>query len=67
VGDGSQTRFLEDAWLDNSPFKSQYPSLYKTVHKKSTTVATILRLNPLNVAFLRSLGGNNLQGLAPFG
>jgi hypothetical protein len=61
VGDESQTRFWEDAWLDNTPFKSQYPSLYNIVRKKSATVATILRLNPLNVAFRRSLVGNNLQ------
>jgi hypothetical protein len=61
VGDGSQTRFWEDAWLDNTPFKSQYPSLYNIVRKKSETVATVLRSNPLNVAFRRSLIGNNLQ------
>ena len=31
VGDGSQTRFWEDAWLDNTTFKYQYPSLYNIV------------------------------------
>jgi hypothetical protein len=59
VSDGSQTRFWEDAGLDNTPFKSQYPSLYNIVRKKSATVATILRSNPLNVHFRRSLIGNN--------
>jgi hypothetical protein len=61
VGDGSQTRFCEDAWLDNTPFKNQYSSLYNIVRKKSVTVTTVLRSNPLNVAFRRSLVGNNLQ------
>jgi len=31
------------------------------MRKKSATVATVLRSNPLNVAFRRSLVGNNLQ------
>jgi hypothetical protein len=61
VGDGSQTRFSEDAWLDNTPFKNQYPSLYDIVRKKSATVTTVLRSNRFNVAFRRSLVGNNLQ------
>jgi hypothetical protein len=51
VGDGSQTRFWEDAWLDNTPFKNQYPLLYNIVRKKSATVTTVLRSNPLDVAF----------------
>ena len=29
VGDGSQTRFWEDAWLETIPFKLQYPDLYQ--------------------------------------
>jgi hypothetical protein len=61
VGDGSQTRFWQDAWLDNIPFKSQYLSLYNIVWKKSTTITTVLRLNALNVAFRRSLVDNNLR------
>jgi hypothetical protein len=61
VSDGSQTHFWEDAWLDNTPFKSQYASLYNIVRKKSATVAMVFRSNPLNVGFKRSLVGNNLQ------
>jgi hypothetical protein len=60
-GDGSQTRFWDNTWIDNTPFKSHNPSLYKIVWKKSATVATVLRSNPLNVAFRRSLVDNNLQ------
>jgi len=44
LGDGSQTRFWEDAWLDSTPFKYQYPSLYNIVRKKSATVATVLSI-----------------------
>jgi hypothetical protein len=60
VGDRSQTHFWEDAWPDNTPFKSQYPSLYNIVQKKSAAVEIVLRSNPLNVAFRRSLVGNIL-------
>jgi hypothetical protein len=57
----AQTHFWEDVWLDNTPFKSQYPSLYNIVRKKSATVEMVLRSNPLNVAFRRSLVRNNFQ------
>jgi hypothetical protein len=57
---GHKPVFWEDAWLDNTPFKSQYPFVYNIVWKKSATLATVLRSNHLNVAFRRSLVGNNL-------
>jgi hypothetical protein len=31
MGDGAQTRFWEDAWLDNTPVKNQYPSLHNII------------------------------------
>lgn len=60
LGDGSQFRFWEDAWHDNTSFKDQYPGLYNIVRKKSATVAKFLGSQPLDVSFRRSLVGNNL-------
>ena len=60
LGNGIEVRFWEDAWLGNVAFKDQYPSLYNVVRKKSASVSVVLRSNPLNVSFRRSLVGNNL-------
>lgn len=60
LGDGSQVRFWEDTWYNNIPFCELYPNLYNIVRKKSATVSKVLGSNPLNVAFRRSLVGNNL-------
>ena len=60
MGDDTQIRLWKDAWLDNTPFSQQFPDLFNIVRKKSATVATVLRSVPLNVAFRRSLVGNNL-------
>ena len=61
LGNGAQVRFWEDTWLGNLPFKCQYPGLYNIVRKKSASVSTVFRSNPLNVAFRRSLVDNNLR------
>ena len=61
LGNGAQVRFWEDMWLGNMPYKCQYPGLYNIVRKKSAYVSTVLRSNPLNVAFRRSLVDNNLR------
>jgi hypothetical protein len=34
IKDGSQVRFWEDAWLDGSSLKDQYPALYNIARKK---------------------------------
>ncbi|CAN6182020.1 unnamed protein product [Urochloa humidicola] len=61
LGDGSQIRFWEDTWITSLPLKVLYPSLYSIVRKRSATVQSVLFTTPLNVAFRRSLTGNNLQ------
>jgi hypothetical protein len=48
IGDGSQVRFWEDAWLGNITFKNLFPDI---VRKKSATVAKVFRSNLLNVSF----------------
>ena len=61
VQNGKQTRFWEDKWLGNSALKDQYPNLFNLVHRKHTTVHTILNGDPLNVSFRRHLMRNNLR------
>jgi hypothetical protein len=34
IKDESQIRFWQDAWLDNSPLRVQYPQLYNIVRQK---------------------------------
>jgi hypothetical protein len=53
VGDGSQVRFWEDAWIRPCPLKSLFPALYNIVRKKSAYVRTVFLTTPL-----RSLVGN---------
>jgi hypothetical protein len=58
--DGTQIRFWEDRWCGNVAFKYLYPNLYAIVRKKKAIVSDVFRTTPLNVAFRRSLVGNNL-------
>jgi hypothetical protein len=60
IGDGSQVRFWEDAWLGNIALKNRFPTLYDIVRKKSATVVKVFSSNPLNVSFRRHLFGHNL-------
>jgi hypothetical protein len=53
LGDGSQVRFWEDAWITPRPLKSIFPALYNIVRRKwaSVRTLTVLSLTPLNVVF----------------
>jgi hypothetical protein len=51
VGNGMDTRFLEDTWLGNKPLSQQYTSLYSIVQRKQVLVANVLSHNPLNISF----------------
>jgi hypothetical protein len=53
LGDGSQVRFWEDAWIRPCPLKSLFPALYNIVRKKSASVRTVFLTTPL-----RTLVGN---------
>jgi len=52
---GSKTRFWDDAWEGQVPFKDKYPSLYKIVHDPHATVAKVMATRPLNLYFRRAL------------
>jgi hypothetical protein len=58
VGNGMDTRFLEETWLGNKPLSQQYPSLYSIVQRKQVSVANVLSHNPLNIYFRRTLSAN---------
>ena len=45
----------------NSALKDQYPNLFNLVHRKQTTVHTVLNGDPLNVSFRRHLTGSKLR------
>ena len=57
VGDGTTTRFWEDAWLGETPLALQYLSLYNIVQRKEAYVAIVLQTVPLNILFRRYLVG----------
>ena len=60
IKDGSQVRFWEDTWLENSPLRDQYPQLYNIVRKKQDTVADVLSTQIPNLSWRRDLIGNKL-------
>ncbi|WVZ77229.1 hypothetical protein U9M48_025118, partial [Paspalum notatum var. saurae] len=58
---GNQASFWEDCWIGDKPFMEVYPSLYRIVRKIAVTIASVLKSNPLNVSFRRSLIGDNFM------
>ena len=61
VGNGNNTRFLEDSWLGDTPLALQYPSLYRIVQRRDALVAMIMQSIPLNIQFRRTLVGNRWE------
>ena len=61
VNDGTQTRFWEDTWVGQRPFKVEYPGIYNISHYPHALVASVMRSEPLNISFRRSLVNENLQ------
>jgi hypothetical protein len=61
LGNGSQVRLWEDAWIRTWPSKSLFPALYNIVRKKGAYVRMVLSRTLLNVALRRFLVGVNLQ------
>jgi len=60
IKDGSKTRFWDDTWVGDLPFKIKYPSLYNIVRDPHATVAKVMATSPLNVSFRRALVDNKL-------
>ena len=51
IKDGSKTRFWDDIWEGQVPFKDKYLSLYKVVHDPHATVAKVMATRPINFLF----------------
>ena len=60
LNNGNLIRFWEDVWLGQTSLKQQYPSLFQIAYRKNATVADVFRTRPLNIAFRRTLIGNNM-------
>jgi len=60
IKDGSKTRFWDDTWVGDLPFKVKYPSFYNIVRDPHATVAKVMATSPLNVSFRRALVDNKL-------
>jgi len=60
IKDGAKTRFWDDAWEGQVPFKAKYPSLFTVVRDPHATVAKVLATRPLNLYFRRALVDNKL-------
>ncbi|WVZ99656.1 hypothetical protein U9M48_044919 [Paspalum notatum var. saurae] len=60
VKNGSKTRFWEDTWIGDIPFKVKYPLIYNIVREPHATVAKVMATSPLQVSFRRSLVDNKL-------
>jgi hypothetical protein len=58
IGDGSNTMFWEDIWLDDTSLAQQYSSLYNILQQKNVTIANELSQVPLNIGFRRALTSN---------
>jgi hypothetical protein len=61
IKDGSQIRFWEDTWLDGSPLRDQYPSLYNIVRHRSITIAEAMSAFPTVFPWRRQLFGASLN------
>ena len=61
IKDGKQTRFWEDTWVGQRPFKEQYPSIYNIARQPSASVASVLSSDSLNISFRRALVDEKLQ------
>ena len=61
IKDGKQTRSWEDTWMDQRPFKDQYPRIYNIARRPHASLASVLSSEPLNISFRRALVDEKLQ------
>ena len=60
IQDGSQVRFWEDRWLEQSTLREQYPCLYNIARHKQVSVAEVLSTSPPTLSWRRDLIGHKL-------
>ena len=59
IKDGKQSRFWENTWVGQRPFREQYPSIYNIARQPHASVASVLSSEPLNISFRRALMDEN--------
>jgi len=57
VGNGGQTRFWENVWIDQQPLMRKF----RIVRKKEVSIASVLSSTPLNISFRTGLVGERLN------
>ena len=60
VGDGRNTRFWEDTWVDDKPLKEAYPRLYDICFDHNITVEEAIQKGWHGFKFRRTLHGETL-------
>ena len=61
IKDGKQSKFWEDTWVGQRPFKELYPSIYNIARQPHASVASVLSSEPLNISFRRALVDENFK------
>ena len=61
MGDGCNTRFWKDLWLDDKPLMLAYPIIYGLCFNKNISVADAFTLGLDNFSFRRTLLGESLD------
>jgi hypothetical protein len=57
VGDGQATRFWDDRWILDRPFKVFFLNLFNIMHKKNVLVKDVMNGNLPNLSFGRAIVG----------
>jgi hypothetical protein len=60
IGDGTRTRFWEDAWIKDDSLAKAFPRLYSISLNLNITVATVFNMGMANLRFRRALVGEKL-------
>jgi hypothetical protein len=60
IGDGTRTRFWEDAWIKDDSLAKAFPRLYSISLNLNITVATVFNMGVANLRFRRALVGEKL-------
>jgi hypothetical protein len=61
LGDGKNTRFWEDSWVDDKPLKEAYPRIYDICFDHNITVDDAIQKGWQGFKFRRTLHGETLE------
>jgi len=61
IKDGKQSKFWEDTWVGQRPFKKQYPSIYNIARPTICINSECVKFRTPNISFRRALVDEKLQ------